>query len=53
MKNIVTLPWRTLNNLGSKVADLRTIFSKGKGLVGDFTKSVVVSGAKKCEESID
>jgi len=49
VKNIVTLPGRLVNNLGNKFADLRTIFSQGKGLVGDFTKSVVVSGAKNAK----
>ncbi|URZ08857.1 deaminase [Clostridium felsineum] len=39
-KNIATLPWRTIDNLGSKVADLRTVLSKSKGV------SVVVSSAK-------
>ncbi|AAK79614.1 NAD+--asparagine ADP-ribosyltransferase [Clostridium acetobutylicum] len=45
-KSIATLPWRTVDNLGSKVADLRTVFSEGKGAIGDLTKSVVVSSAK-------
>jgi len=45
VKNIVTLPGRLLYNIGNKAVDLGTIFSKGKGLVGNFTKSVVVSSA--------
>ena len=49
VKNIVTLPVRLLDNIGNKVADLGTIFSKGKGLVGDFTKSVVVSSVKNAK----
>ncbi|KHD37946.1 hypothetical protein NL50_00085 [Clostridium acetobutylicum] len=48
-KSIATLPWRTVDNLGSKVADLRTVFSEGKGAIGDLTKSVVVSSAKNAE----
>ncbi|WP_410170721.1 hypothetical protein [Clostridium felsineum] len=48
-KNITTLPWRTIDNLGSKVADLRTVLSEGKGAIGDFRKSVVVSSAKNAK----
>ncbi|AAK78314.1 NAD+--asparagine ADP-ribosyltransferase [Clostridium acetobutylicum] len=48
-KNIATLPWRTVDNLGSKVADLRTVLNEGKGAIGDLTKSVVVSSAKNAK----
>ncbi|URZ08859.1 hypothetical protein CLROS_042530 [Clostridium felsineum] len=48
-KNIATLPWRTIDNLGSKVADLRAVLSEGKGAIGDFRKSVVVSSAKNAK----
>ncbi|MCR3761870.1 hypothetical protein KYB31_23120 [Clostridium felsineum] len=51
-KNILTLPGRTIGNLGSKVADLRTVLSEGKGIVGNFTKSVVVSSAKNAKSLI-
>ncbi|WP_139354998.1 ADP-ribosyltransferase, partial [Clostridium acetobutylicum] len=52
-KNIATLPWRTVDNIGSKVADLRTVFSEGKGAIGDLTKSVVVSSAKNAKSVIN
>ncbi|WP_207722013.1 hypothetical protein, partial [Clostridium acetobutylicum] len=52
-KNIATSPWRTVDNLGSKVADLRTVFSEGKGAIGDLTNSVVVSSAKNAENIIN
>ncbi|WP_242953984.1 hypothetical protein [Clostridium felsineum] len=48
-KNIATLPWGTIDNLGSKVADLRAVLSEGKGAIGDFRKSVVVSSAKNAK----
>ncbi|URZ02830.1 HNH endonuclease [Clostridium felsineum] len=48
-KGLITLPGRAIDNLGSKVADLRTVISKGKGIVGDFTKSVVVSSAENAK----
>ncbi|URZ02834.1 DNA/RNA non-specific endonuclease [Clostridium felsineum] len=48
-KGLITLPGRAIDNLGSKVADLRTVISKGKGIVGDFTKSVVVSSARNAK----
>ncbi|WP_077850647.1 ADP-ribosyltransferase [Clostridium felsineum] len=52
VKNILTLPGRTIGNLGSKVADLRAVLSEGKGGIGDFRKSVVVSSAKNAKSLI-